>query len=127
MKILTSLLFLTITANVVAAPILGKINVYRFSILAGYPDGSIVIAPKDLSTVENPANCDDPLGYVIESDHDVQSALSVLVAAKSSAYSDNYEKYRDNHIFFSVRDDKCHTIQQIDGGQKLPVVQRVRF
>ncbi len=111
MRILASIIFLAITVDVIAAPVWTSIR--RFSVVAGYPDKSIAFIPRS-GVVENPAGCADPVGYVIESDHDVEAALSILL-----------HQAPFGKIFFSVRDDKCHVIQQSDGGQELPVVQRI--
>ncbi|MCC2524123.1 hypothetical protein [Vibrio coralliilyticus] len=83
-------------------------------VFAGYPDESVSFLP--IEGAKNPANCNEPTAYAIPAPYDSKAALSVLLAAKMA----------DKPVYFSVRGDICHTIQQTDAkGITVPVIQRI--
>lgn len=106
------LLFLFLSQSAVSAPVWTNSHVDR--VFAGYPDNSIVFMPTE--TVRNPAGCSNATAYAIQADHDVENAMTVIMWAKVN----------NAKVYFSVRDDVCHTVQGTDvQGVTVPVIQRI--
>ncbi|EAQ63962.1 hypothetical protein MED121_04293 [Marinomonas sp. MED121] len=82
-------------------------------VFAGYPDHSIGFKP--IGEAENPANCDQTGAYAMLPSYDTQGALSVLLAAKAA----------NKEVYFSIRDDICHSFPQTDNPGSFPVIQRI--
>lgn len=82
-------------------------------IFGGYPDHSITFNPVE-GTV-NPAGCAQTGAYAMLPSYDTQAALLILLEAKREG----------KRVYFSVRDDICHTLQQTDDSSSYPVIQRI--
>lgn len=84
-------------------------------VFAGYPDKSIAFIP--IGGTLNPAGCSQTQTYAMLPSHDTKAALSILLAAKMSK----------KKVYFSVRDDVCHSFPQTDNPDTntYPVIQRV--
>ncbi|EKM6953951.1 hypothetical protein PVB89_004587 [Vibrio parahaemolyticus] len=112
MKKVLSLAVLVLSANAQSAAVWTNAKIDM--VLAGYADRSVVFKP--VGGAKNPALCSDSTAYAITADQDAKGALSIILAAKMA----------DKTVYFSVRDDLCHTIQQTDAkGLTIPVVQRI--